>query len=90
MQNPISTVNIISLWEGTLYLLFLFRKIVLKYDQIKTLLRFSMFFGSLSRPGNSKTFVKFPVDKKIVDGKLYSFEIVNYDTNLTGLLDEIE
>jgi len=35
-------------------------------------------------------FVKFPVDKKIVDGKLYSFEIVNYDTNLTGLLDEIE
>lgn len=35
-------------------------------------------------------FVKFPVDKKIVDGKLYSFEIVNYDTDLTWLIDNIE
>ena len=34
-------------------------------------------------------FVKFPVDKKIVDGKLYSFEVVNYETNMTGLLDQI-
>jgi hypothetical protein len=34
-------------------------------------------------------FVKFPVDKKIVDGKLYSFEIINYETNLTGLLENI-
>lgn len=48
-------------------------------------LDFSMIVSQLK-----SAFVKFPVDKKIVDGKLYSFEIVNYDTNLTGLLDEIE
>jgi hypothetical protein len=28
-------------------------------------------------------FVKFPADKKDVAGKLYSFEITNYETNLT-------
>jgi len=28
-------------------------------------------------------FVKFPVDKKDVNGKLYSFEVTNYETDLT-------
>lgn len=28
-------------------------------------------------------FVKYPVDKKDVAGKLYSFEIINYETDLT-------
>ncbi len=35
-------------------------------------------------------FVKFPVDKKDVDGKLYSFEITNYETNLTWLIGQIQ
>ena len=35
-------------------------------------------------------FVKFPVDKKDVAGKLYSFEITNYETNLTGLIEQIK
>ncbi|MBU0626682.1 hypothetical protein KKH82_04600 [Patescibacteria group bacterium] len=35
------------------------------------------------------SFVKFPVDKKIIDGNLYSFEVINYETNLTGLLQNI-
>jgi len=47
-------------------------------------LDFSMVVSQLK-----SAFVKFPVDKKIVDGALYSFEIINYDTNLTGFLDEI-
>ena len=47
-------------------------------------LDFSMIVGQLR-----SAFVKFPVDKKIVDGKLYSFEVINYDTNMTWLLDQI-
>lgn len=47
-------------------------------------LDFSMIIGQLK-----SAFVKFPVDKKIVDWKLYSFEVVNYDTDMTGLLDQI-
>ena len=47
-------------------------------------LDFSMIVNQLK-----SAFVKFPVDKKIVDGKLYSFEIVNYDANMTVLLDQI-
>jgi hypothetical protein len=39
---------------------------------------FSMIVGQLK-----SAFVKFPVDKKDVGGKLYSFEITNYETNLT-------
>jgi len=35
-------------------------------------------------------FVKFPVDKKDVDGKLYSFEITNYETDLTWLIDQLK
>ena len=35
-------------------------------------------------------FVKFPVDKKDVAGKLYSFEITNYETNLTWLLEQLK
>ncbi len=35
-------------------------------------------------------FVKFPVDKKDVAGKLYSFEITNYSTDLTGLIDQLK
>ncbi|MCX6824236.1 MAG: efflux RND transporter permease subunit [candidate division SR1 bacterium] len=35
-------------------------------------------------------FVKFPVDKKDVAGKLYSFEITNYETNLTGLIEQLK
>jgi len=34
-------------------------------------------------------FVKFPVNKKIVDGTLYAFEVVNYETNMTWLLQDI-
>lgn len=34
-------------------------------------------------------FVKFPVNKKMVDGKLYAFEVVNYETNMTWLLQDI-
>jgi multidrug efflux pump subunit AcrB len=39
---------------------------------------FSLAVGQLK-----SVFVKFPVDKKDVDGKLYSFEVTNYDDNLT-------
>lgn len=35
-------------------------------------------------------FIKFPADKKDVAGKLYSFEITNYETNLTWLIDQIK
>ncbi|MFA6256367.1 MAG: efflux RND transporter permease subunit [Candidatus Absconditabacterales bacterium] len=35
-------------------------------------------------------FVKFPADKKDVAGKLYSFEITNYETNLTGLIEQLK
>lgn len=35
-------------------------------------------------------FVKFPADKKDVAGKLYSFEITNYETNLTWLIDQLK
>ncbi len=35
-------------------------------------------------------FVKFPADKKDVAGKLYSFEITNYETNLTWLLEQLK
>ncbi len=35
-------------------------------------------------------FVKFPVDKKDVAGKLYSFEITNYETNLTWLVEQLK
>gem|GEM_PF-1022620 len=35
-------------------------------------------------------FVKFPVDKKDVAGKLYSFEITNYSTDLTGLIEQLK
>ncbi len=35
-------------------------------------------------------FIKFPTDKKDVDGKLYSFEITNYDDNLTGLIEQLK
>ncbi len=35
-------------------------------------------------------FVKFPVDKKDVDGKLYSFEITNYAGDLTWLLEQVK
>jgi len=34
-------------------------------------------------------FVKFPVDKKNIDGNLYAFEVVNYETSLTGLIQNI-
>ncbi len=34
-------------------------------------------------------FVKFPADKKVVDGKLYSFEVLNYATDMTWLLQNI-
>lgn len=35
-------------------------------------------------------FVKFPVDQKDVAGKLYSFEITNYETNLTWLIEQVK
>ena len=35
-------------------------------------------------------FVKYPVDKKDVAGKLYSFEIINYETDLTWLIQQIK
>lgn len=35
-------------------------------------------------------FVKFPVDKKNVAGKLYSFEVINYETNLTWLVEQVK
>lgn len=35
-------------------------------------------------------FVKFPADKKDVAGKLYSFEITNYETNLTWLIEQLK
>jgi len=35
-------------------------------------------------------FVKFPADKKDVAGKLYSFEITNYETHLTWLIDQLK
>ena len=35
-------------------------------------------------------FVKFPVDKKDIAGKLYSFEITNYETNLTWLIQQLK
>jgi len=35
-------------------------------------------------------FVKFPVDKKDVAGKLYSFEITNYAADLTWLLEQLK
>ncbi|MCX6822994.1 MAG: efflux RND transporter permease subunit [candidate division SR1 bacterium] len=35
-------------------------------------------------------FVKFPVDKKDVDGKLYSFEVTSYDADLTGLVEQVK
>jgi multidrug efflux pump subunit AcrB len=46
---------------------------------------FSMIVGQLK-----SAFVKFPVDKKDVAGKLYSFEITNYETNLTGLIEQLK
>jgi len=48
-------------------------------------LDFSMIVGQLKW-----AFVKFPVDKKDVAGKLYSFEIINYETNLTGLIAQLQ
>ncbi len=46
---------------------------------------FSMIVGQLK-----SAFVKFPVDKKDVAGKLYSFEITNYETNLTWLIEQLK
>ncbi|MCX6824730.1 MAG: efflux RND transporter permease subunit [candidate division SR1 bacterium] len=48
-------------------------------------LDFTMIVGQLKG-----AFVKFPVDKKDVAGKLYSFEITNYETNLTGLIEQLK
>ena len=35
-------------------------------------------------------FVKMPADKKDMDNKLFSFEMTNYDDNLTGLVNQIK
>lgn len=35
-------------------------------------------------------FVKMPADKKDIDSKLFSFEITNYENNLTGLVNQIK
>lgn len=35
-------------------------------------------------------FVKMPADKKDMDSKLFSFEITNYEANLTGLINQIK
>lgn len=48
-------------------------------------LDFSMVVNQLK-----SAFVKFPVDKKDVAGKLYSFEITNYATDLTWLLEQLK
>jgi multidrug efflux pump len=48
-------------------------------------LDFSMAINQLK-----SAFVKFPVDKKDVAGKLYSFEITNYATDLTWLLEQLK
>jgi len=48
-------------------------------------LDFSMIVNQLR-----SAFVKFPADKKDVAGKLYSFEITNYETNLTWLIDQLK
>lgn len=35
-------------------------------------------------------FVKYPTDKKDVDGKLYSFEVTNYEANLTWIVSQVK
>ena len=63
------------------------QEIKLVFDEQKLAmldLDFSVVVGQLKW-----AFVKFPVDKKDVDGKLYSFEVTNYDTDLTGLLQQV-
>jgi multidrug efflux pump subunit AcrB len=64
------------------------QEIKLVFDEQKLAmldLDFSMVVGQLKG-----AFVKFPVDKKDVDGKLYSFEVTSYSANLTGLLHQVE
>ena len=57
------------------------QEIKLVFDEQK-LATLDMDFSSAV--GQLKTaFVKFPVDKKDVDGKLYSFEVTSYDADLT-------
>ncbi len=61
-------------------------KLIFDEQKLATLdLDFSMVVGQLKG-----AFVKFPVDKKDVDGKLYSFEVTSYNDNLTWLLHQVE
>ncbi|MFA5748448.1 MAG: efflux RND transporter permease subunit [Candidatus Absconditabacterales bacterium] len=61
-------------------------KIVFDSDQLGTLdLDFSNIVSQLKN-----AFVKFPADKKDVSGKLYSFEITNYNSDITGLLNQLK
>lgn len=61
-------------------------KLIFDEQKLATLdMDFSLAIGQLK-----SAFVKFPVDKKDVDGKLYSFEVTNYDDNLTWLLAQVK
>jgi len=41
-------------------------------------------------PQLKSAFIKFPADKKEINWELYSFEVINYDENLTWLIDQIK
>jgi len=57
------------------------KEVKIIFDEQKLALLDMDFFLAVNQLKNA--FVKYPVDKKDVAGKIYSFEIINYETDLT-------